>query len=103
MDRVLPPHLKRKPSDTTVATEMGRCLAVKGKTTRESAGNTRPSKHELTYGIRYRHIQIHAPPPPRPIPGDRAFNDPVEERCRKMYHTLHVALSDCEPSCLAFS
>ena len=65
MDRVLPPHLKRKPSDTTVATEMGRCLAVKGKTTCESAGNTRPSKHELTYGIRYRHIQIHAPPPPQ--------------------------------------
>ena len=43
-----PPHLKRKSSDTTVATEMGRCLVVKDKTTRESAGNTDSSKHEVT-------------------------------------------------------
>ena len=35
VDRMLPDHLKRKPGDTAVATEMGRRFNVKDKTTRQ--------------------------------------------------------------------
>ena len=91
VDRILPDHLMRKPGDTTVATEMGRRLNVNDKTTRQSVGNTEPSKPELSSGIRYRHIQIHAPP--SQYAGDRALDDAAEERLRKMYHSLKSALS----------
>ena len=91
VDRILLDHLKRKPGDTTVATEMGRRLNVKDKTTRQSVGNTEPSKHELSFGIGYRHIQIHALP--NQYAGDRAFDDAAEERLRKMYHRLNSSLS----------
>ena len=54
VDTVLPPHLKRKAGYTTVATGMVHRLDVKDGTPRESAGNTTPSKHELSFGIWYR-------------------------------------------------
>ena len=64
VDRVLAPNLTHKARDTTLATEMGHRLDVKHGTTRESAGNANPSKHELSFGIWCRHIEIRAPPPP---------------------------------------
>ena len=90
-DRVLHPHFKPKTKDTTVATGMGHRIDVKDKTTRELAGHINPSKHELSFGIRYRHIKIHAPP--SQYAGDRVFGNPAEEKRRHMYHTLCPALS----------
>ena len=96
MDRMLPPHLKRKSGDTTVATDLAG-LAVQDKTTRQLAGNTDPCEHELTYGIRYRHLwtsiwhlwtSIWHHGLPSKHAGDGIFDDVVEERRQKMYHTL---------------
>ena len=64
VDRSPPPHLEHKARTTTVDTKMRHGPDLKDRTTRESAGNTNPSKHDASFGIRYRHIQIHAPPPP---------------------------------------
>ena len=73
---------------------MGRRLAVKDETTRESAGHADPFKHELTYGIGCRHIQIHGPP--SPYASDRVFDDLAEECHRKMYHTPRATFPDCQ-------
>ena len=64
MDRAPPSPLKCKLGNTTVATKMGRYLAMKNKTTRESGRHTDPSKHDLTKWMQYRHIHVHAPPKP---------------------------------------
>ena len=47
-----------------MGTETGHRLHVKDKTTRESAGSTNRFKHDVSFGIWYRQIEIHAPPPP---------------------------------------
>ena len=91
LDMVTPKQYAISPRDTLLAMLMHKKFEIPVLTTREAVGKTTPSKHEISYGIRYRNLCIVGPDPKYNT--EHTFAEEADERLRDHYKFLKSVLS----------
>ena len=91
LDTVTPKQYAISPKDTLLAMFLHKKFEIPVLTTREAMGKTTPSKHETSYGIRYRNPCIVGPD--HKYNTEHTFAEEADERLRDHYKLLKSVLS----------